>query len=74
MHHVRNERIVDSFCKYFSCRAGEESITEFAVQSVAPCTAMIKTLAELVEADDLTGMIRGRVAMLDVETNKKEYV
>ena len=35
---------------------------------------MIKTLAELDEADDYDGMIQGRVAMLNVETNRKEYV
>ena len=35
---------------------------------------MFKTLAELDEADDYEGMIPGRVAMLNVETNRKEYV
>ena len=35
---------------------------------------MIKTLAELDDADDYGGMIQGRVAMLNVETNRKEYV
>lgn len=66
--------IVDIFWKNFSSRAGEESINDFAVETVAPCTAMIKTLAELDETDDFTGMIQGRVAMLNVETNRKEYV
>jgi hypothetical protein len=74
MHHVRNRMLIDSYWKRFSSRAGEESINDFAVESVAPCTAMIKTLDELDEADDYDGMIQGRVAMLNVETNRKEYV
>ena len=74
MHHVRNEVLVDSAWKNFSSRAGEENINDFAVETVAPCTAMVKTLAEVDGADDFTGMIQGRVAMLNVETNRKEYV
>ena len=59
----------------FSSRAGQESITDFEAESVGKCTAMVKRLDEIEEADTFDEpMITGRVALLNAETNQKEYV
>jgi hypothetical protein len=56
------------------CRYNLKSIEEFEVEMVAVCTLMMKRLDELDAADDYQTMKYGRVAVMNIETNKQEYV